>query len=843
MDGQSPIKRRGVFSLYLGHRLTWRLLISVLLFSTVITLFGVGLQLYLDYHRDMADIDAKITNIRLTHLESLTTSLWKLDEQQLDTELSNITLMGDVVAVRIHTEDKQVYQAGREALADERIKSQAFTMHYEDERNSLKLGELEIVVSLTGVWQRLNNRVVIIIATEGLKIFLLSIFFLFITHFLIIRHINKMSSYARALRIGHLDDELKLDRKELIGSGQDDLNEVVDAFNYMRRNLQRDIALREEIEKELRSHRDELDVLVAQRTEELAGKNRLFEIIGSLQSQFIREPEPTVMFDRLLKDIIALTGSAFGFIGDVLKDKDGHLYLKCYAFSNVAWDEETRRFYEENKATGFVFKKLNNLFGHVISSGEAVIANDPAHDPRAHGTPPGHPKLESFLGIPIYYGEQLVGEIGLANREGGYDEALLLHLQPILDTCGRIIVARWERNARMEAELEVKQVRGYLQSVIDFMPSALIGLGSDHRVTQWNKEAEEITGLTAAEALGKNIDSVLLLPAEKMLQINEAITDQRLLHIEQLQRDVGDERRILNVVVYPLGKETDEVVLRLDDITERVRLEMMMVQSEKMMSVGGLAAGMAHELNNPLGGILLGLQNIRRRLSPEIEKNLSVAKELDFDLSKAQAYFDKRGISQFVTAIIEAGERAADIVNNMLNFTRKPNYRFEPEAITPLIEEVIELAEIDYDLKKQQDFRNIKIIRDYAEELPEVPCIKSEIQQVLLNLLRNSAQALTGQDRAPCISLRSFQLGDEVCIEVEDNGPGMNEETRKRVFEPFFTTKSPGQGTGLGLSVSYSIIHDEHRGDISVHSVAGKGTRFRVTLPLDQAVAVGHINQ
>ncbi|MFC1749145.1 ATP-binding protein [Pseudomonadota bacterium] len=652
-----------------------------------------------------------------------------------------------------------------------------------------------------------------------------------------------MSSYARALRIGHLDTELKLDRSTLPEKRQDDLDEVVDAFNDMRRNLQQDIALREQIEIELRRHRDELDVLVAQRTEELAGKNLQFEIIGRLQSQFIREPEPTVMFDSLLKDIIALTGSAFGFIGDVLHDEDGSLYLKSYAFSNIAWDDETRRFYEENKPTGFVFKKLDNLFGHVVTSGQVVIANDPTHDPRGHGVPPGHPKLESFCGIPVYYGEQLVGMIGLANRTGGYDEALLSQLQPIVDTCGRIIDARWERNARIEAEQGLKQMRRYLQSVIDFMPSALIGLGPDHRVTEWNKEAEAITGLTAAEALGQNIDSVLSLPAEQMLQIYEAITDQRRLHIEQLQQNVGDGRRILNVVVYPLGKETDDVVLRLDDVTERVHLEMMMLQSEKMMSVGGLAAGMAHELNNPLGGILLGLQNIKRRLSPDMEKNLRIAEELDFDLRKAQAYFDKRGISQFVTGIIEAGERAAGIVNNMLNFTRKPNYRFEPESITPLIEEVIALAEIDYDLKKKQDFRNIKIVRDYADGVLAVPCIKSEIQQVLLNLLRNSAQVLATQDRVPRITLRSFLSGDEVCIEVEDNGPGMDEEIYKRVFEPFFTTKPPGQGTGLGLSVSYTIIHDEHHGDINVRSTPGEGTTFRISLPLKQETAVERSNQ
>ncbi len=823
-----------MLSTYLKHRLSWKLLLSVLLFSTVITLFGAGVQIYLDYQRDLRDIDERINNIRLTHLESLTTSLWKLDEEQLTTELNNIALIQDVLAVKVHTVDGVDYAADRMDVKGEQTRSQRFIMHYQDDRIAQQLGELEVIVSLSGARGRLVDRLLVILGTEALKIFLLSIFFLFITHFLIVRHLRGMASYARALRIGHLDEELELERPSHAAARRDDLDEVVDALNTMRHNLRHDMAERERIEEELRRHRDELDLLVVQRTEELAGKNRLFEVIGRLQSQFIREPEPTIMFDKLLQDIIALTGSAFGLIGDVLHGEDGKPYLKCYAFSNVAWDNETRRFYEEHKESGFVFTKLDNLFGHVITTGRPVIANDPAGDPRGHGTPPGHPKLEAFLGIPVYYGEQLVGEIGLANREGGYDEELLTYLQPIVDTCGRIIVARWEREARQEAERGVKQLQGYLQSVIDFMPSALIGLDGDQKITQWNRGAQEMTGISPARAMGRQFDEVLELPPEPMMALKDALTRQNSMHIEQLPQQVGNEERFLNVVLYPLGEQREEMVLRLDDVTERVRMEMMMAQSEKMMSVGGLAAGMAHELNNPLGGMLQGLQNIRRRFSPTLDKNVEVARELGFDLEKAQSYLDERGISQFITTIIESGERAAEIVNNMLIFTRKPVKRFEYEPLTPIIEQVIELAAIDYDLKKQHDFRNIEIERDYDRSLPDVPCIKSEIQQVLLNLLRNAAQAMSGQEQPARLILRCFKRGEMACIEVEDNGPGMDEATCKRVFEPFFTTKPPGQGTGLGMSVSYFIVHDEHHGRISVNSKPGKGATFRFCLPLKQ---------
>ena len=811
-------------------------MLSVLLFSSIITLFGAGLQLYLDYQRDLKDIDDGITNIRLTHLGSLTNSLWKLDDQQLTTELGNIVRMRDVVAVKIHVDEKVAYRAGRDVTEKDEIKSQRFDMLYEDEWNRLKLGELEVVVSLAGIKQRLIDRISVILSTESLKIFLLSIFFLFVTHYLMVRHLNAMSLYARKLRIGHLDAELSLDRHEHSAKQRDELDEVVDAITDMRRNLQQDVAEREKIEAELRRHRDELDELVAQRTDELAGKNRLFEVIGNLQAQFIIQHDPIVMFDRLLNDIIKLTGSAFGFIGDVLHDEGDKPYLKSYAFSNIAWDDETRRFYDEHKATGFVFKKLDNLFGHVITSGKTVIANDPANDPRGHGIPPGHPKLTAFLGVPVYYGEQLVGEIGLANRKGGYDEELLAYIQPIVDVCGQIIVARWEREARIEAEQGITQVRKYLQSVIDFMPSALIGVESDYTVTQWNKGAEVLTGITADKALSMTLADVLTLPDEQMKQIIHAVSVKRTLSVEKLSHRVGNEQRFFNVIIYPLGEQSSEAVIRLDDVTEQVRMEMMMAQTEKMMSVGGLAAGMAHELNNPLGGILQGLQNIERRFSPELTKNLDIASELGFDLKKAQTYMDARGITGFITAIMDSGERAAEIVNNMLVFSRKPDQHLENECLNSLIDQVIELAEIDYDLKKKHDFRNIEIVREYDVALPEVPCIKSEIQQVLLNLLRNSAQAMSAQEQAqaPRIILRSFQRNGAACIEIKDNGPGMDEATCKRVFEPFFTTKPPGQGTGLGLSVSYFIIHDEHHGEMNVESAPGNGARFRICLPFAQ---------
>jgi signal transduction histidine kinase len=185
---------------------------------------------------------------------------------------------------------------------------------------------------------------------------------------------------------------------------------------------------------------------------------------------------------------------------------------------------------------------------------------------------------------------------------------------------------------------------------------------------------------------------------------------------------------------------------------------------------------------------------------------------------------------------MDSGMRAARIVENMLSFSRRNSLSLAEVDIPALLDRTLELAANDYDLKKKYDFRKIRIVREYEPDLPLVLCEESKIQQVFFNLIRNGAQAMASQDRPPCFILRVEGGDGEVRIEIEDNGPGMTEELRKRVFEPFFTTKRVGEGTGLGLSVSYFLVVENHGGRIDVESTPGKGSVFIIHLPLIPAV-------
>lgn len=270
------------------------------------------------------------------------------------------------------------------------------------------------------------------------------------------------------------------------------------------------------------------------------------------------------------------------------------------------------------------------------------------------------------------------------------------------------------------------------------------------------------------------------------------------------------------------------------DITERLRIEEIMTRTEKMIMISGMAAGMAHEINNPLGAIMQHAQNIERRVSADIPANRKAAAEVGVSLELVRAYLQKRGIFGFIDHIRSAGIRASEIISNMLQFSRRSDSGAEYVDLSALLDRVLELAGTDYDMKKKYDFPRIALQRDYAVDLPAVQVAVAEMEQVLLNILKNAAQAMAGAAmlRQPRITLRTRLSKGIVLIEICDNGPGMDEATRLRIFEPFFTTKEVGVGTGLGMSVSYAIITKGHHGSIEVQSHPGEGSCIAIKLPL-----------
>jgi len=399
-------------------------------------------------------------------------------------------------------------------------------------------------------------------------------------------------------------------------------------------------------------------------------------------------------------------------------------------------------------------------------------------------------------------------------------------------------------NRKLELEVQVRSkiekkltgFQNYLNSIIDSMPSALIALDEQLYVTQWNQEASALSGTRLDEALNQPIFLAFEPLKPYLPQLKQTVEQHTVAKIERVTWTKDDEARHYALTFYPLmGGAGRGVVIRIDDITQRLSLEEMMVQSEKMLSVGGLAAGMAHEINNPLGAILHNVQNIRRRLSPELPKNLEQAEQLGIELQAVNRYLEGREIPQLLDGIQQAGARAAKIVTHMLSFSRRSTRQMAPCDLPALIDQAVEIAGNDFDLTIGFDFKGQAIIRQFDPNLGPVPGTANELEQVLLNLLKNAAQAIhQRQDNSEPgrIILRTRLNPPWAEIQVEDNGIGMSENVRKRTFEPFFTTKEVGQGTGLGLSVSYFIITNNHKGQMEVQSAPGQGTCFTLRLPL-----------
>jgi PAS domain S-box-containing protein len=377
-----------------------------------------------------------------------------------------------------------------------------------------------------------------------------------------------------------------------------------------------------------------------------------------------------------------------------------------------------------------------------------------------------------------------------------------------------------------------------IKEILDFMPSALIGLDSQRRVTHWNRSAAELFGKAAASVMNQPIFTVVPMLSKYSDLIGAARHEHRLARMENIFADGQGGPRTVDILLYPIvSPDGSGVVIRIDDVSERVRMEEMIIQTEKMVSVGQLAAGMAHELNNPLAGILQSAQVLTKRLSEDTQANRDMAMECGCAMENIRRYQERRQIPDMIGGILNLAQRAAGIVGDMMDFSQKTTPGKVPVDANRLFDSAMELLSSDHDLTTLLDGRGIQLLREYEPDLPRVSCSKSQLRQALVNLIRNAFQALKGPRETPLpptITLRTSREGDMVRLEVEDNGCGMEEEVRRKAFDPFFSTRPTGEGTGLGLPVAYYIVVNNHHGTLRLESEPGKGTRAVLCLPLKQ---------
>ncbi|MBU1195340.1 MAG: PAS domain S-box protein [Proteobacteria bacterium] len=360
-----------------------------------------------------------------------------------------------------------------------------------------------------------------------------------------------------------------------------------------------------------------------------------------------------------------------------------------------------------------------------------------------------------------------------------------------------------------------------------------------------NQKAIESSGYKQDELLNMNIMDINSSDSSRqVLSYIEKIKSGEKLIFESMHKT-----RTGNMVPVEISSRTIDydhrkaILIIVRDLTERKKTSELLIQNEKMLSLGGLAAGMAHEINNPLAGIIQSAEVLANRLGSgkRLPSNEQAALDAGISMEALQKYMIIRDIPLMINAITASGLRMASIVKNMLSFARKSDHSFSTHDPVHLMDSVLKLATADFDLKKHYDFKSIALQKEYQDNLPLIICDGNKIQQVLLNILGNGAYAMfekrkTKKNYKPEFILRiSMETDAMLQIEIKDNGPGMDEKTKKKIFDPFYTTKPAGIGTGLGLSVSYFIITEDHGGTIEVASQPDKGTSFIIRIPAKPA--------
>ncbi|MGB4786634.1 MAG: ATP-binding protein [Candidatus Acidiferrum sp.] len=346
--------------------------------------------------------------------------------------------------------------------------------------------------------------------------------------------------------------------------------------------------------------------------------------------------------------------------------------------------------------------------------------------------------------------------------------------------------------------LEIARLKDFSENIVESLNVGVLAVDLDGIVESWNTRMEQLFGVSRQEAVGRRLSS--LLPEELVREIVARGDAEQITGIYKQRLQHQGKSLTLNVSIAPLVSKSSEHIGRLllfDDVTQRERMEEQMSQTEKLTSLGLLAAGVAHEVNTPLAVISNYIQMLAKQM-PEGDPRQSI-----------------------IEKIVKQTFRASEIVNNLLNFSRTGAAEAADVDVNRVVEETLSL--VAHPLKTSQ----IRVVKQLGEPLPAVRGSANKLQQVFLNLFLNARDAMPS---GGMLEVRTVAHNGSVEVEVADTGAGIASEHIHRIFDPFFTTKASGRGTGLGLSVSYGIIK-EHSGKIDVRSTPGKGTSFHVEFP------------
>ncbi|HEU5303416.1 MAG TPA: ATP-binding protein [Gemmatimonadales bacterium] len=411
--------------------------------------------------------------------------------------------------------------------------------------------------------------------------------------------------------------------------------------------------------------------------------------------------------------------------------------------------------------------------------------------------------------IPLAYEEAAVGMLEARPGPDARHELL-----PVVGNLLAPYLASQALSADFAVEVaaqsrEIEGQRRFISLIIDSLPLGLYVVDRDYRIQVWNRQREMgAPGLRRDEVVGRQVFEVLTRqPAEELRADFDRVFQTGEIQQQELEVTLGGDARTFRLTKIPMRLEGDEIshVITIgEDVTDSRRIQGQIMQSEKLAAIGQLAAGVMHEINNPLATISVCVAAIGGRLAelPGIEK---------------------AAVEEYLELIDKEVDRCTRIVDGLLDFSRPKGKAKGKVVLNALVDETLFL------LKHHKRFKRLTVVRELDTTLPATLGNAEQLTQVLMALMLNAVDAMDDRGKLTVRTGRNPSRPDEVLVEIEDNGIGIPRAEQSKIFEPFYTTKPPGRGTGLGLSICYGIVED-HRGRIEVDSQPGRGSIFRVFL-------------
>ena len=458
-------------------------------------------------------------------------------------------------------------------------------------------------------------------------------------------------------------------------------------------------------------------------------------------------------------------------------------------------------------------EKGQGILGLAWSEQETYCLNNASSDARYDPTrdsPIGY-NVRSMLATPLTVRGRPVGVLTAYNkRDGEFTDVDVDLFSSLASSVSEAIENAWLFQRVRLRHQELLEGRNTLQALIDSIPNPIYTISDDWKLVAVNKSKADQLGTTPESLSGRVCFRVFYNRQQPCEHCDVALTLADKAERHWPVRWLGDDHlpREWEVSAYPIpGKQISSAraVIVWQDKTEERRLESSLMQAGKLAAIGQLAAGVAHEINNPLTAINANAQMLKMVMPVEDENYESV------DL------------------IVRAGERAAKVVRGLLDFARQEQYSFSYGDLNESVREALDL--VNYQLQSAK----IIVTRDLDDNLPSVVASWEHLKSVWLNLLLNARDALlhnNGQRQLE-LATRLNKESQSVQVVLHDNGKGMNEAETVHIFEPFYTTKGPGQGTGLGLATCHRIV-EQHGGEITVASKVNEGTTFLITLPIQR---------